>query len=100
MTWGLIFALAGGAYLFKVVGLVVLGRRALPPVLERCLLLIPAALIAALITKDTLTIGQEIHLDARLAGVSAAIVAAWRKLPVIAVIVIGATVTALLRQLS
>lgn len=100
MTWGLVFGLALGAYFFKVLGLVILGQRDMPPILDRCLALIPAALIAALIAKDTLTIGQDLVVDARLAGVAAAIVAAWRRLPVIAVIVIGATVTAVLRQLT
>lgn len=100
MTWGLVLGLAAGAYFFKVLGLVILGQRTMPPALERCLALIPAALIAALIVKDTLTVGQEVLIDARLAGVTAATIAAWRRLPVIAVIVIGATVTALLRQIT
>ena len=100
MTWGLVLGLAGGAYLFKVLGLVIIGDRTLPPVLERCLALIPAALIAALIAKDTLTGGQHLQIDARLAGVSAAVLAAWRRLPVIVVIVVGAGVTALIRSIA
>lgn len=100
MTWGLVLGLSVGAYFFKVLGLVILGQRNMPPALERCLALIPAAVIAALIAKDTLTVGQELVVDARLAGVAAAMIAAWRRLPVIAVIVIGATVTALLRQIT
>ncbi len=97
MTWTLVFLLAGGSYFFKVLGLVVIGDRPLPPVLERCLALIPAALIPALIFKDTFSIGQHLQLDARAAGVGAAVVAAWRKVPLILVIVIGAAVTAIVR---
>ena len=100
MTWTLVFLLAAGAYLFKVLGLVVIGDRALPAVLERCLGLIPAALIAALIFKDTFSIGQHLQIDARAAGVGAAVVAAWRKAPLIMVIVIGAGVTAAVRAAS
>lgn len=100
MTWTLVFALAAGAYFFKVLGLVVIGDRPLPPVLERCLGLIPAALIAALVLKDTFSIGQHLQIDARAAGVGAAAVAAWRKAPLILVIVIGAGVTAAVRALS
>ena len=37
MTWTLVVLLAAGAYFFKVLGLVVIGDRPLPPVLERCL---------------------------------------------------------------
>jgi branched-subunit amino acid transport protein len=94
MTWTLVFVLAAGAFGFKVLGLVVIGDRALPPVLDRCLALIPAALIAALVVKDTFSIGQHLQLDARAAGVGAAVVAAWRKAPLILVIVVGAAVTA------
>ena len=100
MTWTLVFLLAGGAYFFKVLGLVVIGDRPLPRVLERCLALIPAALIAALILKDTFSVGQHLQIDARAAGVAAAVVAAWRKLPLIVVILIGAGVTAAVRALA
>ena len=49
MTWTLIILLAVGAYAFKVTGLIILGGRSLPPVFERCLGLIPAAIITALV---------------------------------------------------
>ena len=100
MTWTLVFLLAAAAYFFKVLGLVVIGDRPLPPMLERCLALIPAALIAALIFKDTFSIGQHLEIDARAAGVGAAVVAAWRKAPLIVVILIGAGVTAVVRALA
>ena len=100
MSWALVIALAIGAYGFKVMGLVVLGGRTLPTVLERCLALIPAAVITALVVKDTLTLGQDVVIDARAAGIVAAVVAAWRKAPLIVVIVLGAVVTALVRKLG
>ena len=100
MSWVLVIALAVGAYGFKVTGLVVLGGRTLPTVLERCLALIPAAVITALVVKDTLTLGQDVVIDARAAGIVAAVVAAWRKAPLIVVIVLGAVVTALVRKLG
>ncbi len=100
MSWWLVLLLAGGAYCFKVLGLVVIGRRPLPPVIDRCLALIPVALVSALIIKDTFSIGQDLVIDARVAGVGAAVLAAWRKAPLIAVIVVGAVVTAALRAAS
>ncbi len=100
MTWTLVLVLAAGAYFFKVLGLVVIGDRTLPPMLDRCLGLIPAALIAALVVKDTFSVGQHLQLDARAAGVGAAAIAAWRKAPLILVIVIGAAVTAAVRALA
>ena len=99
MTWTLVIALAVGAYAFKVLGLVVIGDRTLPPRLARCIALIPAALFAALVVKDTFSVGQELQLDARAAGVAAAVVAAWRRLPIALVIVIAAAVTAAVRAL-
>jgi branched-subunit amino acid transport protein len=97
MTWTLVLVLAAGAYGFKVLGLVVVGDRTLPAALERCLLLIPAALISAIIMLNTFSSGQHLTIEPRAAGVAAAVLAAWRKAPVIAIIVIGATVSALVR---
>lgn len=97
MSWWLVLWLSAGAYALKVLGLVVLGGRQLPAVVNRCLALIPTALLAALIMKDTLTSGQEIVLDARLVGVSVAAGATFRRLPLTAVLVLGVGSTALVR---
>jgi branched-subunit amino acid transport protein len=78
---------------------VVIGARTLPPPVERCLAMIPAALLSALIVKDTFSIGQELVLDARAAGVAVAAVAAWRRAPIVLVIVLGAAVTAFVRAI-
>ena len=99
MTWTLIILLTLGAYGFKVTGLVFLGGRSLPPMFERCLALIPAAVVTALVMKDTFTTGQDLVLDARALGIAVAGIAAWRKAPLIVVIVLGAAVTALVRQI-
>ena len=99
MTWTLVILLAAGAYAFKFTGLVLLGGRSLPAVFERCLALIPAAVVTALVVKDTFTQGQHLVLDARAAGIAVAVVAAWRKAPLIVVIVLAAVVTALVRQI-
>ena len=99
MTWTLVILLTIGAYAFKVTGLVFLGGRSLPPMFERCLALIPAAVVTALVMKDTFTTGQDLVLDARALGIAVAGIAAWRKAPLIVVIVLGAAVTALVRQL-
>jgi branched-subunit amino acid transport protein len=100
VTWGLVLALAASAYACKVLGLVVVGARRLPAPLERCLALIPAALISALVVKDTFSTGQDLVLDARALGVGVAAVAAWRRAPLLVVIILGAGVTALARALA
>jgi len=100
MSWTFVLLLSATAYAFKVLGLVLVGDRTLPPVFERCLALIPAALIAAIVMLNTFADGQHLQVDARAAGVGAAVVAAWRKAPLIVVIVVGAAVTAVVRQLA
>jgi len=98
MTWTLVLVLGIGAYACKVTGLVIIGGRRLPTVIERCLALVPAALLTALIVKDTFSTGQDLGLDARAAGVGVAAIAAWRRAPLVVVIAVGAVVTAVLRQ--
>ena len=100
MTWMLVLVLAAGAYGFKALGLIVIGDRALPPVVERCIVLIPAAMLAALIMHETFGFGEHLRIDARAVGVGAAVVVAWRKAPLILVIVTGAAVTAAVRALA
>lgn len=100
MSWAAIFVLAGGAYLLKALGVFVLGGRELPPPVARCVALLPAALLPALIAVQTLTTDDRWVVDARAAGVGAAIVAAWRRAPFPVVILLGAAVTAGVRALT
>lgn len=97
MSWSTVGLLALGSYAFKVIGLVVLGGRQLPPKVARCVALLPAALLPALVAVQTLTTDDRWVIDARAAGVAAAIVAAWRRAPFPVVIALGAVVTALVR---
>lgn len=97
MSWSFVLLLAAASYGFKLLGAVIIGQRTMPPVLERCLLLIPAALLAGLIAKDTFTTGQTIGLDARAAGLVVAALATWKKLPFAVIIVLGVGTTALIR---
>jgi branched-subunit amino acid transport protein len=97
MSWTFIFLLAACAYGLKLLGAVVIGQREMPLALQRCLLLIPAALLAGLIAKDTFTTGQSYAIDARAAGLAVAVLATWRKLPFAIVILAGVGTTALIR---
>jgi len=62
--------------------------------------LLPAALLPALIAVQTLSTDDRWVVDARAAGVGAAVLAAWRKAPFPVVIALGAVVTALVRALA
>jgi branched-subunit amino acid transport protein len=100
MSWTLVIWLSIGAYAFKMLGFVVVGSRALPNVLSRCLMLIPAALLGAMVLNGTFTDAQSIVIDERTVGLLVAVIAAWRKLPLIVVVVLAAATTALLRTVS
>jgi hypothetical protein len=100
VSWAAILALVAGAYAFKVLGAVVLGGRARPDRLVRCVALLPAALLAALIVVSTFGASRALVLDARAAGVAAAAVAAWRRVPFPLVLLVAAVVTAVIRALS
>jgi branched-subunit amino acid transport protein len=93
----LVLALGAGAYACKAIGLVVLGGRRLPEALQRCLGLIPPAMLGALIVTNTFASGRDLVIDARAAGVAAAAVATWRRLPFPLIIVLASAVTALVR---
>lgn len=97
MSWSFIFLLAACAYALKLLGAVVIGQREMPLALQRCLLLIPAALLAGLIAKDTFTTGQHYAIDARAAGLAVAVLATWRRLPFAVVVIAGVGTTALIR---
>ena len=99
MSWALVIWLSIGAYAFKMLGFVVVGSRKLPDVLSRCLMLIPAALLAALVFNSTFISGQSFSIDKRAIGLGVAIIAAWRKMPLIVVVILGAATTAFLRAL-
>ena len=99
MSWTLVIWLSIGAYAFKMFGFVVVGSRKLPNVLAQCLMLIPAALLGAMVFNGTFTDAQAIAVDERAIGLLVAIIAAWRKLPLIVVVVLAAATTAFLRAI-
>lgn len=96
MSWAAILVLAAGAYGFKLSG-VLIGNRIENAFLRRSISLIPPALFCALIALQTFERDTELVIDARVAGVVAALIATWRKVPFIGVIVAGMVATALTR---
>jgi hypothetical protein len=60
---------------------------------------VPAALLSALIVRDTFASGDRLVLDAMAVGVAVAVVAAWRRAPFVVVVTLAAATTAILRQL-
>lgn len=86
--------------LLKALGPVLLGGRPLPERALGVVALLAPALLAALIATNTFGSGRALVIDARAAGVAAAAVALALRAPVLAVVVIAAGVTALLRAVG
>ena len=59
--------------------------------------LLPVALITGLVVIQTLADGRRLTIDARVPGIMAAAVAIRLRAPLIAVVIVGAGVTALVR---
>jgi len=100
MTWTAVLALTVGSYALKAVGLVALRGRRLPAFLYEVLVLLPAALFGALIVVSTIGGDRALVVDARVAGVTAAAVALWRRAGFVVVVLVAATTTALVRAIA
>ncbi|MGY6500899.1 MAG: AzlD domain-containing protein [Acidimicrobiales bacterium] len=100
MSWWLIGVLAAGAYGFKAVGLLAFDARPPSPRIVAGLALLPPALLGALIVVQTVAVDTSIQLDARVVGVAAGGLVAWRRAPFLVVLVVAAAVTALVRAVS
>lgn len=98
MSWAAILTLAIGAYLFKLGG-VLAGNRIGDSPVRRAVQLIPPALFAALIALQTFARDTELVVDARIVGLVVALVATWRRVPFVGVIVLAMVSTALTRLL-
>ena len=97
----IVIALVGAATVaLKAVGPVILGGRQLPEGLNSILFLLAPALLGALVVTQAVGGDRQIVLDDRLVGIGAALIAIALRLPLIAVVIIAATVTAAVRALG
>jgi hypothetical protein len=100
-VWITIAALTAGTAGMKIAGPLLLGER--PPGARTLAMtgLVAPALLAALVVYETLNApGGGVTLDARTAGLAAAVVAILLRAPMIVVILVAAAVTAGLRAFS
>jgi branched chain amino acid efflux pump len=84
----------------KAAGPVLLGGRALPARLDRVIALLAPAMLGALVAINTFASGRSLAIDARAAGIAAAVVAIRLRAPLPVVVVVAAAVTALVRALA
>jgi hypothetical protein len=100
MTWAAIVVSALGCYLLKLAGLSVPAHWLEAPVVQRIAALLPIALLAALAAVQAAATGTHLVLDARLAGVTAAVVALLLRAPFLVVVGVAAAAAAGVRALS
>jgi len=97
MTWLAIIGAGLGCYLLKLAGVSLPARVLEHPRVERVADLIPVALLAALVAVQVFASGTHLSLDARAAGLAAAVVALLLRAPFLVVVFVSAATAALLR---
>jgi branched-subunit amino acid transport protein len=97
MTWVAVLGGSVACYLLKLAGLSVPQRALDNPRVRRIATLLPVAVLAALVVIQTFTIGHRLTLDARAAGIAAAVVAIVLRAPFLVVVALACVTTALVR---
>ncbi|HEV7787808.1 MAG TPA: AzlD domain-containing protein [Pseudonocardia sp.] len=100
MTGWAVAALAAGTYLTRLSGLLLRRRLTIPVRVRRLLDLGATALLAALVATAAFTQGGGFAGWARPAGVALGVLAAWRRVPLVVVVLVAAGGTAALRLLG
>jgi uncharacterized membrane protein len=98
-AWTAVAIVGVGTVVLKAAGPVLLSGRSLPPRIAGFLTVLAPALLAALVVTQAFASGRHLVLDARAAGLGAAVVAVALRAPLLAVVVIAAAATALVRAL-
>lgn len=99
-VWIVIGVMTVVCFAIKAVGPVALGGRDMPRWAERLIVLLPAALLSALVVVQTFADGKALVLDARAAGLAAAMVAVALKASILVVLLVAAGTAAGLRAVT
>lgn len=97
MIWPAVIIGSLGTYLLKLAGYVIPESVLQSPHLRRLTALLPVALLAALVGVQTFSTGTTLEIDARVAGLAAAIVALALRAPFLVVVLVAAATAAVLR---
>jgi branched-subunit amino acid transport protein len=96
-TWTVVVIVGAATVVLKGVGPVLLGGRSLPSHVAGLVEMLAPALLAALVVTQAVAGDRKLVFDERLLGLAAAVVAIRLRAPLLAVVVIAATVTATAR---
>jgi branched-subunit amino acid transport protein len=99
-VWIAIAALTVICFAIKAVGPVALGGRELPEWANSLILLLPAALLSALVVVETFAHGKSLELDARAPALAVAAVALALRASMLVVLLAAALTAAGLRALG
>lgn len=97
--WHWILVACAAAFLTKWLGYAVPARFLQSPRMTQIASCVTVALLAALTVMNTLAVGQDVVLDARVVALVLAAVALWLRAPFLLVVVLGACGAALVRAL-
>lgn len=100
MIWLAVIAGSVGCYAEKVLGYFLPASILDSPRVRRVFGLLPVALLAALVAVQTFATGQSLSVDARCAGLAAAVVALVLRAPFLVVVIVAAATAAGLRALG
>ena len=95
--WVAVVAASIGCYALKLAGLSVPERLLDRPIIQRIADLLPVTMLAALVAIGTFSVGERLGVDARLAGLAAAVLALLLRAPFLVVVAVAAITTALVR---
>lgn len=98
MIWLGVLLTCAGCYLLKLAGYLLPLHVLERPAVQRVAVMLPVALLAALVAIQTLTSGHDLVVDARLAGLAVAAVLLLVRAPFL-VVISGAALTAALLRL-
>jgi branched-subunit amino acid transport protein len=99
-VWTVVAVVGAATIVLKSAGPVLLGDRSLPPVLDRVVMLLAPALLAALVVVQVAGGDRELVLDTRAVGLAAAAVALLLRAPILVVVFAAAAATAIVRLLT
>jgi branched-subunit amino acid transport protein AzlD len=98
-VWAAVLVASIGCLALKLLGWSVPARVLDNERVRRTAVLVPVALLAALVVVQAFARGQALHLDARAAGLAVAALAIVLRAPFLAVVVLSAVTAALVRAL-
>ena len=99
-AWTAVLVASAGCFALKLLGWSVPARWLEREPVRRTAVLLPIALLAALVVVQAFAVGRELRLDARAAGLAVAVVAIALRAPFLLVVALAAATAALLRALS